>query len=254
MNRIQLWPTKQQRTPSATQVHQAVTRQDHRQGMHYSVFAPLHYEPNYAYPLLVWLHGPTGDERQLQRVMPLISMRNYVAVAPRGTERLAEGSYDWGHSETKLSIAEQSVCDCIGLAQEKFKIATDRIFLAGYQSGGTAALHMALSRPDIFSGALSIGGAVPRGTCTLAELNQARKLPLFITVGEEATSYTVEQACDDLRLLHTAGMTVALRQYPCGDEIVSRMLTDMDHWMMEQVTGVPQAEEELTYLQLKSWN
>jgi len=198
--------------------------------------------------------APAVTNVKMQRVMPLISMRNYVAVAPRGTERLGEGSFDWSQSETQLSIAEQSVYDCIGLAQEKFKIASDRIFLAGYQSGGTAALQMALTHPEMFCGALAIGGAVPRGLCSLADLNRARKLPLFMTVGEDATSYRVEQACDDLRLLHTAGMTVALRQYPCGDEIVSRMLSDMDRWMMEQVTGAPQNEEELTYQQLKNWN
>jgi hypothetical protein len=47
------------------------------------VFAPLHYEPNYAYPLVVWLHAEGTDEQDLSRVIPRISMRNYVAVAPR---------------------------------------------------------------------------------------------------------------------------------------------------------------------------
>ena len=51
----------------------------------YTLFAPLHYEPGYSYPLIVWLHGHGNDERQLVRIMPLVSMRNYVAVAPRGT-------------------------------------------------------------------------------------------------------------------------------------------------------------------------
>src|SRR5688572_27524759 len=50
-------------------------------------FTPMHYEPNYAYPLLVWLHGDHGDQQQLKRIMPLVSMRNYVAVAPRAPER-----------------------------------------------------------------------------------------------------------------------------------------------------------------------
>src|SRR5580658_5486284 len=50
----------------------------------HSTFAPMHYEPGYSYPLLVWLHGAGCDERQLLRIMPLVSMRNYVAVAPRG--------------------------------------------------------------------------------------------------------------------------------------------------------------------------
>ncbi len=49
-----------------------------------ATFAPMHYAPGYAYPLIVWLHGPGGDERQLLRIMPLVSMRNHVGVAPRG--------------------------------------------------------------------------------------------------------------------------------------------------------------------------
>ena len=39
----------------------------------HSLFAPLKYEPGYAYPLLVWLHGLHGDERQLLRIMPLLT-------------------------------------------------------------------------------------------------------------------------------------------------------------------------------------
>src|SRR5437016_9189131 len=49
------------------------------------IFTPLHYERNYAYPLIVWLHGPRDNERQVAQVMPLVSMRNYIAVGPRGT-------------------------------------------------------------------------------------------------------------------------------------------------------------------------
>ena len=48
------------------------------------IFTPQHYEPNYAYPLIVWLHGPDDDQRQVNRVMPLVSLRNYTAVGPRG--------------------------------------------------------------------------------------------------------------------------------------------------------------------------
>ena len=49
-------------------------------GDSHCLFTPLHYERNYAYPLIVWLHGPGDDERQVTRVMPLVSMRNYVGV------------------------------------------------------------------------------------------------------------------------------------------------------------------------------
>jgi hypothetical protein len=40
-----------------------------------------------------------------------------------------------------------------------------------------------------------------------------------------------------LRLLHSAGCTVALRQYPGGDELTTGMLADINRWMMERVCG-----------------
>jgi hypothetical protein len=40
--------------------------------------------------------------------------------------------------------------------------------------------------------------------------------------------------------MHAAGCTVALRQYPCGDELTTTMLSDLDRWMMAIVCP-PQA-------------
>ena len=45
-------------------------------------------------------------------------------------------------------------------------------------------------------------------------------------------------------LFHAAGMSVTLRQYPCGDELTTQMLRDLDVWLMEQVTGVAQHRRE----------
>jgi hypothetical protein len=32
--------------------------------------------------------------------------------------------------------------------------------------------------------------------------------------------------------LHAVGCTVDLRQYPCGDELSTNMLADLDRWVM----------------------
>src|SRR5439155_1620708 len=34
------------------------------------LLAPVHYERNYAYPLVVWLHAPGNDEREIKQIMP----------------------------------------------------------------------------------------------------------------------------------------------------------------------------------------
>ena len=239
MNRIQQQPPQTSPSTVSSTIEHGWLKTDQRRGLLYSLFAPLHYEPNYAYPLLVWLHGPGDDERQLQRIMPLISMRNYVAVGPRATAKASEHAcgFHWRQDESDVESAEQRVSECVQIARERFHIHSKRIFLAGLQCGGTMAYRIALRHPHRFAGALSIGGPFPQGRNPLARLQEARKLPLFLAYGRDAVWYSVQHACDDLRLFHVAGMSVSLRQYPCGDDLTTQMLHDVDVWMMERVTG-----------------
>ena len=206
----------------------------------HTLFAPLHYEPNYAYPLLIWLHGSGGDEHQLRRVMPLISMRNYVAGAPRGplVDRSRSKGYDWGNSESEVAAATRCVFECVEAVGERFHIAPQRVFLVGYESGGTMAFRIGLRHPEAFAGVLSVGGPFPTHGSPLATIRQVRGLPLFIAQGRDSQQYPLERTCEELRLFHAAGLSVTLRQYPCGDELNTQMLHDIDVWVMEQVTGV----------------
>jgi len=216
-----------------------------------AIFTPLHYERNYAYPLIVWLHGPGDDERQLKRIMPLVSIRNYVAIGPRGTVEMPAGTtvetpaanaanyggYEWSQREDHILLAEHRVLEAIDAACEKFNIEPTRIFLAGFACGGTMALRVALNHPDRVAGVLSLGGAFPTGQTPLKRLAEVRRLRLLLATGRDSRGYPARQVCDDLRLLYSAGMSVCLRQYPCGDEITTLMLSDMDRWIMDQLTS-----------------
>src|SRR5438046_8713241 len=51
-------------------------------------FLPTGYEPNYPYPLLVFLPGHGGNEEQGMRLAPRVSRRNYVATGLRGPPQL----------------------------------------------------------------------------------------------------------------------------------------------------------------------
>ncbi len=213
----------------------------------YALFAPLHYEPGYAYPLIVWLHGRKSDERQLKKIMPFVSMRNYVAVAPRGicikeSGKDKQESYGWPLAYEQIPGIEQHIFDAIEAACQKFNISRQRIFLAGFDSGGTMAFRVALSHPQYFAGILSLCGAFPSSRSPFANLTLARKLPIFMSVGRDSGQYLASEVCENLRLFHTAGMSVTLRQYPCGHELTLQMLADVDRWIIEQITSPDPAE------------
>jgi phospholipase/carboxylesterase len=203
-----------------------------------AVFAPLHYEPNYAYPLIVWLHGAGDDERQLRRIMPLVSMRNYVAVGPRGVDPAETGKgFTWKQSAGSLQRAEEAVSQATDAAALRYHTSQRRTFIAGYGAGGTMALRLALTFPGRFAGVISVGGSVPAGGAPLGHLLAIRKLPLLLLCGQKSENYPELQLCSDLRLLHSAGMWVNLRLYPCGDEVHPSMLADLDRWIMHQITS-----------------
>ncbi len=238
----------------------------------YVLFSPMHYEPGYAYPLLIWLHGPGNDERQLLKIMPLVSMRNYVGISPRGIalpaetvsgakrfersntaipelmlrlnheqektkakEKSLKEIYDWPQTDEGITLAEQKVFDCISIAAEKCHVARNRVFLAGFGTGGTMAFRLAMQYPNEFGGVVSLGGRFPEGNLPLRQWNAIRNLPTMLAIGKESPIYSPEDARSDLRLFHTAGLSVCVRQYDCGQELSLEMLQDVNRWVMERV-------------------
>ena len=175
--------------------------------------------------------------------MPLVSMRNYVAVAPRGIHvtnagrRRGENAYEWLQTDDHIQQAEQRVFDSIELAAHKYHVSPRRIFLAGFDGGGTMALRLAMSHPEpICRGDLALRRVAHRADA----LRQSGGGPAIGHVPghrpRQPASIAAAQVCEDLRLLHTAGLSVTLRQYPCGHELQPQMLADVDRWIIEQIT------------------
>ncbi len=241
MNRIRPWPVAVLESLRPTAKNESASFAPAvRSRCEQRFFVPHHYEPGYAYPLLVWLHGPDDDERQLDRIMPYVSLRNYVAVGPRGccSPEPDRAGFRWQQSEDAIARAQQRVFDTIEMACRRYHIAEDRIFLAGYQCGGTMALRIGLGSPNTFAGVLSIGGRFPRRMAPLTHLHAIQYLPIFLAQGRQSSLYPPQVICEDLRLFHAARLQVMLRQYPCGDELTTQMLSDMNAWIMEQINGV----------------
>ena len=220
-------------------------------------FYPMHYEPKYSYPLLVWLHAEDENEKQIGRIMPLLSLRNFVAVAPRLAKR--RSSHLLGSSRSISLAQREDLCfsdeafveaasDCddaehqilaaIRMARSRFSIHPDRIFVVGDRTSGALALKTAFANPDVFSAAASLrSGALPKGRL-FNNLLTARQVPVFLALsgGEDSKNAEIE-SCETLRLLHSAGFQVTLRQYFWEREQPSLLFSDLNRWLMEIVSA-----------------
>jgi phospholipase/carboxylesterase len=244
MNRIAIDPIEVATGTASTGLkksHDWITRSrriaDPQTDLPYATFAPVHYEERYAYPLLVWLHGDAGSERELKQIMPVVSMRNYVAIAPRGswTDERNRGRFDWRQTPEAIECAESRIADCIAVAQRRFNIHPKRIFIVGRDSGGTMALRVAWNDPSRFAGVGAIHGPLPTCLSPMRRVNELRQLPCLLTTSRESSAYPESRVCGDLRLLHVAGCKVTLRHYPGPDGLTDIMLSDLNSWLMERV-------------------
>lgn len=199
-----------------------------------ATFIPCGFESEYAYPLLVWLHGAGTDPDTLPEVMRHVSVRNFVAVAPHDDSPHAVDS-PWNPAPEAAATAEDAVFDAIEAAQQRFRLHDRRVFLAGSGAGGSMAMRIALRNPEHFGGVATLDGPLPRRGRLLARVNQVRQLPLLLSASRESAAYNEASVCNDLRLLHSAGCRVAVRQYPGSDDLTTAMLADLNRWLMQLV-------------------
>lgn len=171
----------------------------------YRVYVPKDYKPGREYPLIVALHGATGDEntymdRYLQRgsTTPLFSNlaeeRGYLLVTPNG--RGAFGMY--------LDNSEKDVLDVLERVKAIYTINPRQVFLTGHSMGGSGTWMLGFKHRELFAALAPVAGQPPL-TQTIPFTNAPDKPVLFFAgtrdtlVPPEATRVLSERAKKELK-------------------------------------------------------
>jgi len=199
------------------------------------VFTPIHHEPGYAYPLVIWLADDGDADRPLSQIMPLLSVRNHIAIDARVVRNQA--LQEIGIRYNSRSYDDSLTIDrCIKTAFGRFNLRRDKVFLMGQGSGGEKAIQLAWNQPQRFAGIVSIDGGVPHTSGALCGLGlKHRDLPLLLQHISTTSRYSHEQFCDDMRLCHTAGLPATFRHYSEEHDDLSHILADCNRWLMEHI-------------------
>jgi phospholipase/carboxylesterase len=200
-------------------------------------FLPTGYEPNYAYPLLVFLHGLGGSDEQVLRLAPRLSRRNYVCISLRGPQLLGtrpDGrlGYGWGLDGLHDSLVEDYVFGAIEQTRRNYHIHSERIYLAGFREGGMLAYRLGATFPGRFGGVISLNGAMPRHGGPLLRLPEVRQLRVLIGHGIANAVVPLSMALRDYRVLYAAGLSIRMYTYPTTHRLHPDMLRDLDRWLM----------------------
>lgn len=210
----------------------------------YRLFVPENYEPGYAYPLVVWLHSDASSEMELDHVMPALSLRNYIAIAPRANvkSRGSQRRYRWGTTLTDCAVAEDLVWDSVQAAMDVLSIHSDRIFLAGFGGGGTMAQWIGLKYASQLAGVVSLTGEFPMTSRVLSNWKIARSLKVLFAQRQGSTICSEDDMMRAVKLAHQSGLDYRFLQAQSeddneGNELDAGMLQAANRFMMGIVTG-----------------
>jgi phospholipase/carboxylesterase len=203
-------------------------------------FLPTGYEPNYPYPLLVFLHGQGSSEEQVLRLAPRLSRRNYICIGLRGPHVVGLRSdgrraFGWGPDDQDDPMVEEYVFRAIEQTRRHYHVHSERIYLAGFCEGAALAYRLALLFPERFAGLVSLNGAMPRHGGPLLRLPQVRRLRVLIGHGIANAVVPLSMARQDQRLFYAAGLAVQMKTYPTTHRIHPNMLRDIDRWVMDHI-------------------
>lgn len=200
-----------------------------------SLHLPEPFEPRYRYPVVIWLHQDESNEDELHTVMPQISDQNYIGLAFRGTSddgQAATGNFHWEASQAKREELLEEIRETIAEMSRFFRMDMDRVYLAGFDAGATVALELLLDAPELFAGAIALGGPIPSTKgygCRFRELSNRKVL---LGWGRKDRVLDTKTFREQANRLERTGLQVDSRFYDCGHELTPAMLKEIDHWLM----------------------
>lgn len=176
----------------------------------YRLYIPAQYDAAHAAPLVVALHGMSGDENSLFDLYGEGALKReagrlgFLVVCPKGRQP----------ASMYRGAAERDVFDVIAEVRRDYSIDANRIYLMGHSMGAYATWALAMGHPDLFAALGPIaGGGNPTG------MEKIRNVPQYVVHGDADKTVPVTQSRTMVEAARKLGTTVVYVEIPDGDHI-----------------------------------
>lgn len=170
-------------------------------------------EPGRTYPLVVWFHGrgESGEEnkRQLAHVQNAISCltgpdsRDFYLMATQCPGDQKDWRINVSQEDGKGDAPFRIAGEIMEAVIEQYPIDPDRVSVFGLSSGGEAAWHFVMEKPEFFSGLCTASAVPPSGPPILK-----RNIWAFCTVEDDVVPVT--QVREKIDAINRAGGSARL--------------------------------------------
>lgn len=169
----------------------------------FAVYVPEEYDGSRPWPLIVALHGGSGNGRDFLWTWVRDAKRaGYLLVAPT-----AVGS-TWGE------VDEIGLLEIVAWLRTRYRIDDGRILLTGLSDGGTFTLVYGLAHPEVFRALAPCCGVFHPVSFANGNLERARDVPIYLVHGAQDFLFPVGLAHVTRDTLIAAGARLDYRELP----------------------------------------
>jgi len=169
----------------------------------FSLYVPETYAPDRAWPLIVALHGGSGNGRDfLWTWLREAKSLEYVLVAPT-----AVGD-TWGAGD------DEGILEILAWLVRRYRVARDRILLTGLSDGATFGLLYGLAHPEVYRAIAPLCGVLHPANWQLGNIARAAGKPIYLVHGAMDFLFPVASARAARDVLVEAGAALEYRELP----------------------------------------
>lgn len=202
-------------------------------------------QPSARPPLLILLHGVGSNEHDLFGLAPELDGR-FLIVSARAPNTRAPGSYAWFAvtftpqgpviDAAQAESSRQTLTRFIGAACAAYGADPARVFLLGFSQGAIMSASVALTEPELVTGAVLISGRIlPEIRDQIAPPERLAGKPLLVQHGTEDTVLPIQHGRASRALLEQLPVRLEYYEHPIGHEISRDSFDQARAWLSAEL-------------------
>lgn len=159
----------------------------------YNLYFPSNYDGSTALPLVIVLHGGSGNAETVQgftQMTPVAEANGFLVVYPQGAGPAGEDGYSW--ADGRGTTADDAGIDDVGFINflmdvliAEYAVDDNRIYITGFSNGSFLTQKIACTSNSKIAAVASLGSTYD--VAQSAQCNPNRPIPTLLITGTEDT-------------------------------------------------------------------
>jgi phospholipase/carboxylesterase len=177
----------------------------------FSIYVPEYYTPDRAWPLVMALHGGSGNGRGfLWSWLRDARSHGAILVAPTATSNEANDKTTWALMGDDTDTA--NLIRVLDIARGRWNVDAERMLLTGMSDGGTFCYVTGLDNASPFTHLAPVASTFHPLMAEMADAERMRGLPVYLVHGRLDWMFPVQVARQTQQALSAAGCDVIYRE------------------------------------------